>query len=154
MPLRGSELRSLRRRPLAQRGSVSSPWPYAKYDSKRVSVYERASVHALDRARASRVSALPGFLLVDSDLNPIYANMEAVRIVTYPPVVGRTRAIKKFLLQMVQSAFAEARGASKTSRVACIQSGKRHYSCRFFSISRSARGNRQPEMALLIERKA
>jgi hypothetical protein len=107
-----------------------------------------------ERARASRVPAPPGFLLVDGDLNPIYANLEAVRILTYPPVVGRTRAIKKFLLQRVQSAFAEARGVSKSSLVTHIQSGKRHYSCRFFSISRSAREKRPPEMALLIERKA
>jgi hypothetical protein len=147
------ELRSLRWGVLAQGGSMSSTYLHPKYDLKRGSVYRKVRMHALHGARKDRVSAPPGFLLVDRDLNPIYANTEAVRILTYPPV-GKTRAIKKFLPQRVQSVFAEARGASKSPLIARIQSGKRHYWCRFFSIARSARGNRQPEIALLIEREA
>jgi len=130
---------------------MPSPCLHSEFDSKRT--YQAAPGFAPARARASRVPGLLGFLLVDGDLNPIYANTEAVRILTYPLEFGRTTAIKKVLLQRIQSAFA-ARSVSKSSSVARIQSGKRYYSCRFFSVPRSVRANRQREIALLIERNA
>jgi DNA-binding CsgD family transcriptional regulator len=97
--------------------------------------------------------AAPGFLLVDADLSPIYVNDEAVSILTYASSLARTRSTNQLLHQRVQSALAEAR-ASNPSHVARIESGRRHYLCRFFSISRSGPSNHKPALALLLERSA
>jgi DNA-binding CsgD family transcriptional regulator len=102
---------------------------------------------------SSYAPARPGLVLVDSDSSPIYMNDEAVMILAYPRGSQATRSIKKFLVQRVQSLFSAVQSASQSSVVARIESGNRHYLCRFFSISRSL-GKDEPAMALLIERNA
>jgi DNA-binding CsgD family transcriptional regulator/transcription antitermination factor NusG len=105
------------------------------------------------RSGSSYAPARPGFVLVDTHSSPIYMNDEAVRILAYPRGSSATPSIKKLLVQKVQSVFAAVQSASQSSLVARIESGKRHYLCRFFSISRSP-GKDEPETALLIERNA
>ena len=106
------------------------------------------------RGRGSLAVSAPGFLLVDGDLNPIYVNDEAVRILTYPPSLTATRSINQPLLQRIRSVFAEGRGAPNPYRLASVESGKRQYLCRFFSMSRSAARKHEPAVALLLERNA
>ena len=96
----------------------------------------------------------PGLVLVDTDSSPIYINDEAVTILAFPRDPASTQSIKKLLVQRVQSVFANIKDGSQSSFVARIESGKRHYLCRFFSISRSSPGKHEPAMALLLERNA
>ena len=105
-----------------------------------------------DQQKSSSVVGIPGFLLLDSNLVPIYANDEAIRIFAYPKNQKDAPRPPKFLLSMVQSLDLEPQGALKSYSIIRFMSGKRHYTCRLFPVSPCARNAQEPAMALLIER--
>ena len=95
-----------------------------------------------------------GFLLLDSALDPIYVNDEAVRILAYPDSQFDEQRFKKVLASVIQSASSKTRGALQTAAATRIQSGRRHYTCRLFSVSPLSGSQQRPALALLIERNA
>jgi DNA-binding CsgD family transcriptional regulator len=104
--------------------------------------------------RPTPAVAPPGFVLLDTDLNPLFVNDEAVGILTYPRTFGGTRSSDEFLVQRIQSIFSEVRSVSGSSFIVRIKSGKRLYLCSFFAMSRSSQGHHQTATALLLERNA
>jgi DNA-binding CsgD family transcriptional regulator len=95
-----------------------------------------------------------GFLLLDSALDPIYVNDEAVRILAYPDSRFDEQRLKKVLASVIQSACSKTRGALRTAAAPRIQSGRRQYTCRLFSVSPISGSRQRPALALLIERNA
>lgn len=96
----------------------------------------------------------PGFLLVDSDLNPIYANREAIRILTYPedPRKMKSRLLENCVEEKVRSILAEQLSRLSSALPSAFLSGKRRYLCRAFSVDFVANRSSTSAISLLIER--
>lgn len=98
---------------------------------------------------APRDESGTGFLLLDSLLNPISFNTEAIQILGHPdapliPDSGLPGMIRATLLN--QQIFGEA------SFVTEFWSGRRHYFCRTFRLDFDAQGMSVPSIAVLLER--
>ncbi len=95
--------------------------------------------------------AVSGFLLVDSLLQPIYANDEAIRILAYPQSPRKVRPLGTFLARRLRSILREQERDVET-RPAELTSGRRRYLCRSFSVKPRGKNSMQPALALLLER--
>lgn len=104
-----------------------------------------------DKTTLAPTSA-PGLVLMDSNLRPIFANAEAVRILAYPNGGRKTGSLQKLVLEKVQSVLPKPQADAETSFLIAFQSGKRQYTCRLFSVQSSFRKNSHPVVALLLER--
>jgi DNA-binding CsgD family transcriptional regulator len=107
--------------------------------------------HGIRRAEASALGA-PGFLLLNSELKPMFVNDEAVQILSYPNYEKSPQGVGKLLDGLVSSVWSTPPTGRETASIVRIKSGRRHYTCRVFAISPVSRSSQQPTMALLIER--
>lgn len=96
----------------------------------------------------------PGLVLVDSSYEPVYANAEAVRILSYPARVGEDESVSAASAKRLRSVvLGQARsrepGASRE-----LTSGKRHYVCRSIHLKPRATNSKRSMVAaaVLIER--
>ncbi len=93
-----------------------------------------------------------GFVLMDSSLKCIYANAEAVKILTYPARHRRPESVQTVLTEKIRAVFRKKEGDFDSSFPTHIQSGRRRYVCQVFSLAPSSKKGSQPAMALLLER--
>ena len=87
-----------------------------------------------------------GFLLVDPSHKPIYANSEAIRILTFPVHPPKKKHLETLLAEKVRSVFLHGKRLSRPDFSTEFISGKRRYLCRAIALP--------PNTALLLERKA
>ncbi len=76
-------------------------------------------------------SSRVGFLLVDSSLELVYVNAEAVQILTYPQLPIEITALDSFLSENVRLLFPEG----ESSPAADVMSGRRQYFCRLLPVA-------------------
>ena len=93
-----------------------------------------------------------GFLLMDSSSRPIYANAEALRILSYPEIQQKTESIEELVIEKVRSVLSERPNGAQSSSIAEFISGRRHYACRFFALAPPSGKSSQRATALLLER--
>lgn len=110
-----------------------------------------AKPQAQDNATLAPAST-PGLVLMDSNLKPLYANAQAVKILAYPRDGRMAGSLEKLVLEKVQTALPKLRSRARSSFLAGFQSGRRHYICRLFSLQRSSGKNSHHFVALLLER--
>ena len=94
-----------------------------------------------------------GFLLLDSSLNLIASNPEAVQILSYPSKPDRIKQLSVFLSDRVRTVMAD-NNSSDGNGIKEYQSGRRRYICRKFQIDCNGRYSPQPAVALIFERTA
>ena len=95
-----------------------------------------------------------GFLLLNSALQALYVNDEAVRILGYPHVQNHAESVEKLIAQVVQSATLKKQNPHRPATFTRIKSGRRQYTCRLFSVCPLSDNPGQSAMALLMERNA
>jgi DNA-binding CsgD family transcriptional regulator len=94
-----------------------------------------------------------GFLLLDTSLNLIASNPEAVQILSYPSKPDRIKQLNVFLSDRVRTVLMDGQ-SSESNGVKEYQSGRRRYICRRFQIDCNGRYALQPAIAMLFERTA
>jgi DNA-binding CsgD family transcriptional regulator len=88
-----------------------------------------------------------GLILLDSSLNPIYCNSEALRIFSYPQQPAR--ALDSELSESIRSIIGTE---PDFTTAAHFVSGRRRYLCRTFVLEREAKGRSKPTFAITVER--
>jgi len=112
-------------------------------------LYMRTENPSSLRSGRTKVTPTPssvGFLLVDPSHKPIYANSEAIRILTFPAYPRNKKHVETLLAEKVRSVFLHGKRSSRPDFSTEFISGKRCYLCRAIGL--------QPNTALLLERKA
>ncbi len=89
----------------------------------------------LDPRAGRTCPARVGFLLVDSSLNPVYINAEAIQILTYPQSPTEITALDRYLSEKIRSHFSEDPSSPKFPLSAEFMSGRRRYLCRVLSVN-------------------
>ncbi len=93
-----------------------------------------------------------GVVLMDSSSRPLYANAEALRILSYPEIQEKTESIEKLVVEKVRSVLSKRHNGAQSSSIAEFTSGRRRYVCRFFALAPPSGKGSQRATALLLER--
>ncbi|HEX2715929.1 MAG TPA: LuxR C-terminal-related transcriptional regulator [Candidatus Acidoferrales bacterium] len=93
-----------------------------------------------------------GFLLMDSSSRPLYANAEALKILSYPARREEAESIEKLVMEKVRSVLPKQPRSAQSSALAEFTSGRRRYVCRFFPLALPSAQGSQRMTALLLER--
>lgn len=102
------------------------------------------------KAAALRAS-LAGFILLDSSLNLIYSNPEAVKILAYPKRPKSLNHLANYLPR-IHTELINRGPLPQSALVSEFESGKRRYLCWAFSINSPSNTSFHPTVALLLIR--
>ena len=94
-----------------------------------------------------------GLLLLDDSHKAIYANDEAVRVLTYPNPPGKIRALDRLFTEKILPVLPDEEPSAQPPTFSGFVSGKRHYFCHVFSVNAYLNSN-SPVTAVLLERRA
>ena len=95
-----------------------------------------------------------GFILMNSLLNPVNYNHEAVKILTYPDVLPGPGRLDGVLAQRIRTnLLSEYPTSGKPIFVGEFKSGRRPYVCRSFDFGSHMGGDEYSGVGLLLERK-
>ncbi|MDH3672674.1 MAG: LuxR C-terminal-related transcriptional regulator [Gammaproteobacteria bacterium] len=95
------------------------------------------------RAKSSRV----GFLLFDTSFEPIYANDDAIQILTYPKGRREIESLDRFVAEQIRSVLFNDRSSPAPE----VLSGRRRYRCQAFTV-RSNAADASDATVVLFER--
>jgi len=93
-----------------------------------------------------------GVLLMDEMLNPVWFNVEAVRILSYPQKPENSKTLGVEALGKKIRANLSKQFPLRSPSLTELTSGKRRYLCRAFRMEPQGKGNRGPNVAVLLER--
>jgi len=93
-----------------------------------------------------------GFLLLDSSLNPVSFNAEAIQILGYPDTPETVGSRDLRLARMIRATLLNRQRSGEPPFVSEFRSGRRHYFCRTFRLDSDAQGMLLPSTAVLLER--
>ena len=109
--------------------SVASKWPGAKGTN----------------------AATVGLILLDSSLNPVYCNSEALRILAYPKAPPKAPSAK--FLESIRSIIGKKLGVNDLPVAVHFTSGRRRYLWRTFVLEPESTGrDSSPAIAIMLER--
>jgi DNA-binding CsgD family transcriptional regulator len=91
-------------------------------------------------------------MLLDSSLNPLASNVEAIRILSFPNKPDRIKQMNIFLLDRIRTSLLDRQSHEVPTFVKEYKSGRRRYLCRGFRIDCNIKLALQPAIALLLER--
>ena len=115
-----------------------------------VSGVEPNATPTKQKGPSSRSAA--GFLLMDTSLNPISVNAEAIQILSYPDDFANPRRPGDFLAGRIRSILISQQSSSESPFVTEFRSGRRRYFCRAFLVGSNAKESSEPSLAVLLER--
>jgi DNA-binding CsgD family transcriptional regulator len=97
----------------------------------------------------------PGLVVVDTALNVVAVNTEAIQILIFPERRDKIADLKTVLTKRVRSSLLDP-GSSYSSFFKEFRSAKRVYQCRCFSLnsSFSSNGDTRPTLLVMLERKS
>jgi DNA-binding CsgD family transcriptional regulator len=107
---------------------------------------------SLARKKVPPSRSAAGFMLMDSLLNPISFNAEAIQILCYPDKMAKLRRTDVFLAEKIRSTLLRGRPLVNGPFVTEFRSGRRHYFCRAFLVDAEANEPSRPSIAVLLER--
>ncbi len=94
-----------------------------------------------------------GFVIIDSEFRPLYANEESIKILGYPNLYANLESMDGVLTQKVISFLPRDLGGSRRACAIQFQSGRRLYHCRAFVVEAHwSAGSPETRIALLMER--
>ncbi len=111
-----------------------------------------ATGESLSRKKVPPSKSAAGFLLMDSSLNPITFNAEAIQILSYPEKIAKPRRMEVFLAERIRSTLLSGRPLGNLPFVTEFRSGRRHYFCRAFLVDTHAMDPSHASIAVLLER--
>jgi DNA-binding CsgD family transcriptional regulator len=91
-----------------------------------------------------------GLVLIDSSLNPISWNDEAIRIISYPEVPQEITYLDAFLTSAIRATLVNGLSFMSPSFLTELTSGKRRYRCWLFHLYRHAKGVSRPALIELV----
>ena len=107
---------------------------------------------SLTRKKVPPSRSTAGLLLMDSSLNPISFNAEAIQILGYPDKLAKLRHAEVFLGEKIRSTLLSGQRLGDTPFVTEFRSGRRHYFCRAFLVDAHSTDPSHPRIAVLLER--
>jgi DNA-binding CsgD family transcriptional regulator len=93
-----------------------------------------------------------GFLLLDTALNVLAANQQALEILSFPTAADQIKQPKVFLADRVRITLVDRKQQGKPVFFKEFRSGKRRYVCRSFHLEHAGAKFGQPVVAVLLER--
>jgi len=93
-----------------------------------------------------------GFLLMDSALNLISSNVEAIQILSYPGKLANLRRQEIYVAGKIRSTLMSQAPLGESPFVAEFRSGRRRYFCRAFLVDSRAKEPAHAGIAVLLER--
>jgi len=112
----------------------------------------REAEESLSRKKVPPSRTAAGFLLLDSLLNPISFNAEAIQILGYPDKMGKLKRTEVFVAERIRLTLLSGRPLGNVPFVTEFRSGRRHYFCRAFLVDAHTNGPSHPCIAVLLER--
>ena len=109
-------------------------------------------IEPLAERKAIAPNSVAGFLLIDTSLNPISFNEEAIQILSYPYNVANLTRPGAFLAGRIRSLLINQQSSSESPFVTEFRSGRRRYSCRAFLVGSDTKKPSRPSLAVLLER--
>ena len=94
----------------------------------------------------------PGFILVDSELEPIAFNSAALQILAYPTTIDQIQQHATFVRDKVRARLLQLNGEGKVKCGREYRSGIRRYQVRAFRCGEREADQRKNLIAILIER--
>ena len=92
-----------------------------------------------------------GVLLMDESLNPVWFNVEAVRILGYPQNLGNSKTLRTDALgEKIRASLSKQ--SLRSPSLTELNSSRRRYLCRAFRMESQGKANRGPSVAVLLER--
>ena len=96
-------------------------------------------------------AATVGLILLDSSLNPVYCNSEALRILAYPKAPPKAPSAK--FLESIRSIIGKKLGVNDLPVAVHFTSGRRRYLWRTFVLEPESTGrDSSPAIAIMLER--
>lgn len=103
--------------------------------------------------KSSQASAdSEGFLLLNSDLSPIFYNRAAAEILIYPHKLETHKNLEDYLASRVRKTLVSGEASGVPKLVSDFQSGRRLYQCRAYRVGALAQGDSQCALAIILER--
>lgn len=96
-------------------------------------------------------AAAEGFILLNANLSPIFANRVATQILSYPQKLEVQKNLDAYLASRVRTLLV-SNESSVPTLVSEFQSGKRLYKCRAYRVNALAQGDSQGSLAVILER--
>jgi DNA-binding CsgD family transcriptional regulator len=109
-------------------------------------------IEPLEKRKAIAPNSVAGFLLMDTSLNPISVNAEAVQILSFPDNLANLRRPGVFLAGRIRSLLINRQSSSESPFVTEFRSGRRRYFCRAFLVGSNTKKPSRPSLAVLLER--
>src|SRR6266404_6884720 len=116
------------------------------------SISAAEATESLTRKKVPPPKSAAGFLLIDSSLNPISFNAEALQILSYPDKLANLRHSDVSLTGKIRLSLISQEPSGKSPFVTELQSGRRRYFCRAFLVDSQAKNPAHPSIAILLER--
>ncbi len=91
----------------------------------------------------------PGFLILDSKLNPIACNQQAITILTFPNLAEQVKRVSVFLADKIRFSLVNRQSKDSLEFVKEFRSGNRRYNCRVFHLDSPEKGSL---VVLILER--
>jgi DNA-binding CsgD family transcriptional regulator len=91
----------------------------------------------------------PGFLILDSKLNPIACNQQAITILTFPNLASQVKQVSVFLADKIRFSLVNRQSKTSLEFVKEFRSGNRRYNCRTFHLNSPDKGSL---VVLVLER--
>jgi DNA-binding CsgD family transcriptional regulator len=96
--------------------------------------------------------AEPGFLLLDSSLNPVAFNDEALKVLAFPEKLDRLKYPSLFIADKVRTVFVNHRDSENVTFSKIYKSGGRRYTVRAFRLGCNDNTRSRYWTAILLER--
>jgi DNA-binding CsgD family transcriptional regulator len=135
--------------PSIARGVAVSAAP-PRVRPKRISAVE--TNESLTQKKVPPPKSAAGFLLIDSSLNPISFNAEALEILGYPDKLVNLRHSDISLTGKICSSLISQQASRESCFVTEFRSGRRRYFCRVFLVGSHSKDHSHPTIAILLER--
>lgn len=102
------------------------------------------------------VAECAGLLVVDTSFKVVASNREAVQILTFPDLPEQIRHLDMWLRREIRNRLVNGKSPSAPKFVTEIQSAKRTYLCRSFSLGTEPEGcgTARPVLVIILERKS
>jgi DNA-binding CsgD family transcriptional regulator len=111
------------------------------------------SYSRVDGSKPARRLPLLGFLVADASLKPLFANQEAIVILTYPgPRQSLPDAFHKRVRPCLLRAQSSATDLNRANPIAKFKSGRRTYFCRAFNLDSDGKGPGGAAILVVLER--
>lgn len=93
-----------------------------------------------------------GFLLLNSELNPIFFNRAAAEILCYPQKIDSKEHFDDYLASRVRANLVRDESSRTPKFVSDFQSGRRRYQCRSYRVNALAQGDPRCTLAIILDR--